>query len=275
MHLSGLLTSIQGKGILRKQFVPSDVPLRVLPALHPVFKKVPSKHKAFATRLIRAYLWRAFFTNRYNRSVPTRLYEDYCQLKTILSEKLRDLGSNKNFDMTNVPCSIFQCDLPNKDVYCSLDKPLSGPKSSMFSRAVFAMCVSKAIDVGTGQKLDYSAVVGCEHHHIFPKSVLKDAGFDERAINHCLNYMLLKSGTHTAIGNAPPWDYVAPSAQLASQAGGSKELEKYIKSHYIPFRNLISEPKNDNIRDVYLEFIENRGKLVFNAAKQLMQGKTP
>ena len=72
------------EGIPRRQFVPSYVPLRVLPALQPMLAKIPQKHKRKAIRVVRAYLWRAFLTDRYSRSANTRLHEDYKELKKAL-----------------------------------------------------------------------------------------------------------------------------------------------------------------------------------------------
>lgn len=67
--------------------LPSAVPLRVLPALHPEFRSVAdsSDLEGIASRCLRAYLWRAFVSDRYARGANTRLKEDFDKLRDVLT----------------------------------------------------------------------------------------------------------------------------------------------------------------------------------------------
>ena len=72
--------------IWKDKYLPSAVPLRVLPALFPDLRANAdsSDLEGKARRCLRAYLWRAFVTERYNQAANTRLQEDYQKLKGVL-----------------------------------------------------------------------------------------------------------------------------------------------------------------------------------------------
>ena len=269
------------EGIVGRRFVPSYVPLRVLPALHPVFKKIPQRYVAKATRILRAYLWRAFLTERYSRSANTRLHQDYRGLRKTL-ENLRSLAE---IDDSSIP--IFKEDqyrLPELTELTNSDKPLERPQQKKArSRAVFAISLRLACDFGTGQQFTRSSGTDWDYHHLFPQKYLEENGVREpKYIDHCLNFALITDKTNNAIGKLPPHRYLASDSDLAQLAHGEPghELKVVVETHRIPFEVLSSQPKKNQagIPDVvgaYQSFIEARGQIMWDAIRRLTKGDLP
>lgn len=267
------------EGIPRRSFVPSYVPLRVLPALQPVLKQIPQKYNARATRVIRAYLWRSFLTDRYSRSANTRLYDDYRNLREALQNP-------DKLDVTNLKkiAPIFNEDHfplgPTIAEMSDLEEPLRRPQlKNTRSRAVFAISLRNAQDFGTGELLVPIAGKDCDRHHLFPKDYLKKNGVTEaKQINHCLNFALLTNKTNGTIRNLGPHDYLGPDSEfIHDNDGNGDNLKNLVSTHQIPFDQLISEPSSDSsgVPNIYQKFIEARAGMIRDAIDKLCQGDTP
>ena len=267
------------EGIPRRSFVPSYVPLRVLPALQPELKRIPQKYNAKATRVVRAYLWRSFLTDRYSRSANTRLYDDYRKLREALQ-------SPEKLDVTNLRkiAPIFNEDHfplgPTIAEMSDMEEPLPRPQlKNTRSRAVFAISLRKAQDFGTGALLIPNAGKECDRHHLFPKDYLKKNGVTEtKQINHCLNFALLTDKTNGVIRNRGPHDYLGPNSEFIHDYNREgDELRNLVKTHQIPFDQLIAEPTSDasGVRGIYQKFIKARAGITRSAIDKLCQGDTP
>ena len=278
------LTFFTQEGIPESRYVPSDVPLRVLPALYPYAGVgVPPRHAAKVTRVVRAYLWCAFLTDRYSKSANTRLHEDYRGLIDALQNpaslsETRLEGLAPIFDKSQYP-------LLGYGELCSFDKPLVRPTyRNVRSRAVFAISLQQARDFGTGQPviLRPGGVGGTawHYHHLFPKAYLKSNGdFSPREINHCLNFALITNETNRVIGKQAPHQYLASNSELASLARGERgrELKALVETHRIPFKELASVPKihesgNVDVKRTYISFIKARSRVIEKAIKRLVGG---
>ena len=103
-----------------------------------------------------------------------------------------------------------------------------------------------------------------ELHHIFPKSLLYDAGYERSEVNALANFTFLTQDTNLKVSNQNPADY------LAAYADKDPEL---LSSHWIPM-----DPKLWQI-DRYKDFLAARRELLAVAANDFLdtlhRGKVP
>lgn len=289
------------EGIPSSKFVPSEVPLRVLPALYGEYTSLSEKLQIKADRLLRAYIWRSFLTERYSGGANTRLYDDYVKLCQILDSK--NLSKIDLDDLThiveegdeqdeapvitdeNLP-DIFNSiryPLPKHGALSDLKTdPLRRPKlKGTLSRAIFAITLRDALDFSSGSKITAGdKFIDCEYHHLFPKDYLREHNIAEKAYNHCLNFALVTKQTNGLISSQPPSEYLASGSTLHENAGGG--LRKSVESHRIPFELLSRQPragkgssKKSPVESLYSDFISERSSIIEEAMKNLAQGKIP
>ena len=262
------------EGIEISGHVPSDVPLRVLPALYPVVSQIPRRYDAKAKRLVRAYLWHSFLTDRYSRSANTQLYDDYKHLRKAL--KKPESLSNEPKDLAPI-FDNGQFPLPSFDELADLDEPLAPPKrKNMRSRAIFALSLQGARDFATGEVWRGDAKASWNYHHLFPKDYLKKNGIEAKRSNHCLNFALITEKTNGVIRQKPPHEYLASGSDLVHlRSGHVSELRELVRSHRIPFEELACEPtEHQDVEGIYRSFIKVRARLMADAIDKLAYGAT-
>lgn len=114
--------------------------------------------------------------------------------------------------------------------------------------------VEGARDWGTGDLLSHHALgwqTNLEIHHIFPKSVLYEAGYARSEVNALANFTFLTGETNREISNRHPLEYVP---EYESRQPGA------VASHWMPVeRELLAI-------DNYRAFLERRRALLTNAA---------
>ena len=253
------------------KLLPSAVPLRVLPALYPEFETIAdgSDQEGVVRRCLRAYLWRAFVTDRYAAAANTRLKDDYDQLRrvlegiTLVDEPLRQCEKN-------VP--VFKEPLPRRSALSSLDNPLAPPtrKDTLSRSLLVASLQHGARDFGSGEPVSEHNVRGRQAHHLFPKGYLKNAVKDTKAINHCLNYALVSGPTNRRISAKPPVDYLRDRYRGDSDLG-EPELKRRVESHLIPFGALAVREQEPVV--AYKAFLKERAKMLTKAVGTLARGE--
>lgn len=102
-----------------------------------------------------------------------------------------------------------------------------GRGSSLFSLAYLALKELGATDWMTGLGLSLTLqgrqhVI--QHHHIFPKSLLKNAGYETNEINEIANMAFIGGRTNIRISNKKPIDYLP----LIVQDQGENSLERQL-----------------------------------------------
>lgn len=102
-----------------------------------------------------------------------------------------------------------------------------GRGSSLFSLAYLALKEMGATDWMTGLGLSLTLqgrqhVI--QHHHIFPKSLLKNAGYETNEINEIANMAFIGGRTNIRISNKKPIDYLP----LIIQDQGENSLERQL-----------------------------------------------
>lgn len=95
-----------------------------------------------------------------------------------------------------------------------------------------------------------------EIHHIFPKSLLYDAGFSKSEVNTLANYTFLTKNTNLAISNREPSQYLPDIDRDVSGA---------LSSHWIPQDTSLWDVAN------YTDFANERRVLLSEAANSFLQ----
>lgn len=271
----------QQEGIRERRFVPSDVPMRVLPALYPVVRSIEQTAEANVSRFVRAYLWRAFLTDRYSRSANTRLHEDYMAMK----KNLR-VGTRESADQWMHGVPIFNEShyvIPRRKRLAALDdEPLSRPTSrNSLARAIFAISLREGRDFATGQPAGTGVDPKWQYHHLFPQDHLRKCGLGSRQINHGLNFALVTETTNKIIHSKAPHEYLSADGELARVAAAGEtgqELPRLVLSHRIPYDALVAAPgagvsSAAETKRLYRAFIEARARMMHRAMQALAEGQ--
>ena len=257
-NLDAALVIAAMNGGATKETLPALPPIYVIAALQDDLQTIKkAARKGTANKLISAYLWRAFLTDRYEAQANERLFDDFKRLRRCL-EQIRDTG---NYDGPPVIFDDNEHPLPTAE---ELAKPLQWIRKKRLGRAVAAIAMQRTpLDWVTGEKLDASCIRKLEgtgkldRHHVFPREFLKAHSTTEEA-NHGLNGVLLTKGSNLALSKIDPALYLQ-RAPKDTQDLSDKELRARIESHLIPHDALKSDatPKRR-----YNNFIKQRAKLV-------------
>lgn len=248
--------------IWRAQQLPSKVPLRVLPGLC-VFLPTGGDNEGKARRLLRSYLWRSFTTGWYSRQANDRLLEDFRFLKNALSERKFSIPSPAQGKGT-----VFGETLPETDDLLDEGWP---KQSGILRRSILAVTLAQgALDLETERAVSASNIKEHQYHHIFPQDLLEKHAKSQEP-NLALNCMLLEGKTNRNWSNAWPGDYIRERIAKAGANGGlSQELvEKRLKSHMVPVKEILEAKEGSNIAEVYQKFLEVRAKIVHEAIIKL------
>ena len=249
--------------------LPSEVPLRVIPALlasevHPSNAAPHDPDKEGISRsLIRSYLWRSFLTDRYDRQANQRLFEDYTDILADL-ERISTGNEPKRaariFDDEKHPCLT-------KDDLTNLDKPKSPTTKNKQSRAIFACTLrDSAKDLATDEHLNVKNVNERQYHHLFPKALMLGARLSD-CVDHPLNFVLVSGITNRKIAAKVPLNYL--SQRIKDGMISPDELKQRVESHMVPFDALNVEKVS---RPVFNKFIAARAEIVSEGISKLAQG---
>lgn len=264
---------LEEERIWKDKHLPSAVPLRVLPALFPEFRALAdaSDMEGAAKRHLRAYLWRAFVTDRYQRSANTRLQQDFLGLRGMLRQ-FKEIDDLKATLSKRVPIFGSLFSPPGEKKLCDLDNPLAPPtRKDSLSRSLLVVSLQKgAKDFASGASVSSSNIGSREAHHLFPKGFLKDYFDDVRQINHCLNYALVSGPTNKRIAAKAPIDYLKDRYKTDTHLG-ERELRDRVESHLIPF-DALAVQKGKKPALAYRGFVRERARLLVPAIGSLVEG---
>ncbi len=136
-----------------------------------------------------------------------------------------------------------------------------GQRSPLFSTAFLALKVRGATDwySGLGLSLTHQGKLHyIQFHHIFPKSLLAEAGYEKGEINEIANMAFISSKANRAISNKDPQAYLA---QIITQRGVAA-----LESHCIP-----TAPQLQSIAE-YRDFLTERRLRLVEAINALFEG---
>ena len=239
--------------------LPSIVPFRVLPALHGYYSKA-RRSKGNIRKTARAYLWRAFLTERYKSSAATLLKEDFDGLKRVI---------RNNADARKcVP--IWKEKLPRlADIGAA-----SWPTKTALGKAILAISVRRGSrDISTGQELRQAGLAEREYHHIFPDSYLRNNAPSAHR-DAAVNCILIDGKTNRSAADKPPLEYLhSLVVRIAGSKIDTRDLEKRLQTHLVPMRCL--DLGNRPIQSVYTTFAKERSQLIFDDMRKLVNGDDP
>lgn len=270
--LNDTLKFLEDEGIWDHKRLPRDIPLRVLPPLFlstGLSSENDPDRVAKCRKMLRTWLWRSLLTERYDRNANRRLLEDYTTLKNLL-----DTVDANSAEVATVDDRYFGGRDFDSDTLKSLRFPLPSPttKASM-SRSVFAITLrGKPYDFANSEPITMANIGNTEYHHLFPKSrrkEMKRAGKDTdviSALNHPLNFSLLRAGSNKTLGNKDPKVYLSERMDKSGQT--QEEMQMRLSGSLIPYEELSVKVSFPN----YRKFIESRAEYVFEGISQLLVG---
>ena len=266
------LTTVANHGAPTRDTLPAVPPLHVAASLQEVLTSVTQANRqGICNKLVSAYLWRAFFTDRYEAKANDRLFEDYKALR-IWVEQIKETGTFSRGDAPPI-FSEEEYPLPTAETL-GIDKPIPWIRGTpRLGRAIAALTLSQrpsewlTHDTLNARKVRELAEAGhLDRHHVFSRSILTGK-FSKQAINHGLNGVLLSKQGNLALSKKDPADYM--KWILGEQTGlRKKELRQRVQSHLVPYDIITGE---NSVEERYKAFIEARAKLVADRVKALSE----
>lgn len=267
--LERMASFLGGQRVFDEARLPTNAVLAVIAA---AYELIPD-HGDFlakAEKLLRRYLWSAFFTDRYENTAASRAFADFKAIKALLK--------NPGFtdaDLTTVP-ALNRSEFPLADVDSLM--AAGWPKAAgIEARAILAVTTYLgAIDFADHKTATYDSIQKREYHHVFPDALLSEAEIPSYL---ALNCALITWKTNRMIGRKDPLDYLQERVQWAD----ADVVRERLKSHLISF-DLLSKAHyagmegaafKQKLAGDFNEFLRNRANLVVAAMTSLTEGDSP
>lgn len=267
--LERMASFLDGQRVFDAARLPTNAVLAVIAA---AYELIPD-HGDFlakAEKLLRRYLWSAFFTDRYENTAASRAFADFKAIKALL----KDPGFT-DADLTTVP-ALNRSEFPLADVDSLM---VAGwPKAAgIEARAILAVTTYLgAIDFADHKTATYDSIQKREYHHVFPDALLSEAEIPSYL---ALNCALITWKTNRIIGRKDPLDYLQERVQWAD----ADVVRDRLKSHLISF-DLLSKAHyavmegsafKQRLAADFNEFLRDRANLVVTAMTSLTEGNSP
>ena len=225
----------------------------ILPPLIALWAEAPqSADERGNTRiLLRKYLWRAFFTERYDRAVPTAILQDYRALKKVI------LGRGEEAE---VPCfDDGKYPLSSKEELVQSRWPRYKDR---LARALLSLNIrGGAEDIKDGASLSIANIQQRHYHHLFPVAWLNQVD-PEADPNRALNCILINRRTNSEISAKEPVRYLLETCEASDL--GEIEIRRRLETHFVEF-DLLSNGD-------YGGFLNERAKACKSAIRSLCDG---
>ena len=268
--IKGLVEFLEEESIFDAQRLPSYNPLPVIAALWEMLPTQPDQ-LGNARALLRKYLWRAFLTARYEQASSSNSLQDFRALKKVLQGQ----GTEKDVPILNQE----SYPLPTADLILQAGWPKS---KTILGRGVLALQLKcGAIDFADAKPATVASITSKAHpreyHHLFPDSLLSDAGVPDEQIFRAVNCALVTWRTNRTISNKTPLTYLKDRTD--NSALGEDEIKLRLRSHLIPFdefavgySDLNSEVQKSKLRSDFEAFTKKRAAIVERAAVMVCNG---
>lgn len=268
--LGRMAVFMESQGVYDKNRLPTNAVLSVIAA---AFSSIPENGDLAGKGeiLLKKYLWSSFFTYRYENSAASRAYQDYINLKRVLTNEQNEKGDL--FTENDIP-------VLNRKLYPLADKEelltVGWPKKvNIRARGILAISTYLgAYDFADGKQISRENIKKREYHHIFPDALLQEANIDSFL---ALNCALITGKTNRNIGRKDPLIYLKERYKWADE----EIVNSRLNSHIIPIKELSnggyegmeSEERNAKIQTDFDAFIEKRAEYVLKAIELLTAGK--
>ncbi|XOV89809.1 MAG: DUF262 domain-containing protein [Pseudomonadota bacterium] len=274
--LERMANLLESQGIFDEARLPTSNVLAVVAA---AYELVP-EHGDFvakAEKLLRAYLWSSFFTDRYENSAASRAYADFIGVKD------KHLGikaflSKPDFDekaLSEVPVfNRHEHELASVDELIAAGWP---KKVGIEARGILAVSnYFGAQDFADSKPASFESIQKREYHHIFPDALLSEAGIESY---YALNCALITWKTNRIIGRKDPLDYLKERVQWADEVAVANRLKTHLVSYELlskaHYQGLDGEALKFRLRADFERFMRDRAQLVHQAVIQLATGDQP
>jgi len=246
---------LESEYVLDARRLPIESIIAPLVALWAGSIKVRPSEEGNIRILLRKYLWRGFFTNRYDRAVSTAVFQDYRALKNVIEN---------GADESEVPCfDENRYPLPSTEQLKNAGWPT---RRDRLARAILLLSFRKgAEDIADGSKISFSNVKRREYHHIFPVDWFrrrKIEDFYDKAYR-AVNCILITWRTNRAVGAKSPLEYLKELS--GASLLGEEEIKRRVETHLVNYDLLKSEKFED--------FVENRVEMYNEVISKLCSGK--
>ncbi len=235
-----------------RERLPTEV---VLPPLIALWALVPNDPDSLgnARILFRKYIWRAFFTNRYERAAATASLQDFRALRDVI---------RKGAPESTIPCfNEEDHPLPHVEEIKQAGWP---KKRDRLARAVLLVSLYRgAHDIADGTPVSREHLKQREYHHLFPISYLREKGHDDNEIYRALNCALISYKTNRKMAAKEPVAYLRERTE--ANLLGEEEIRRRLETHMVNF--------DDLVQGDYGKFLNNRAYLIEKAVKELCSGK--
>lgn len=267
--LNKMAVFLESQGIYDRQRLPTNAVLAVIASLYNIVPDAGDKRGVFEI-ILKKYIWRVFFTERYDNSTASKAYGDYKILKAIFTGQTKD--DETLYILEDAP--IFS----NEYNVATIEelKVVKWPKGeNVLGRAVLAISnYLGAYDFADGQKVSREHLQRREYHHIYPDALLKEAKIESYL---ALNCALITNTTNRTIGRKDPLKYLSERYEWANQ----DIVDHRLNSHVIPIKELSNggyeglnpDDRNDKIKIDFDKFLTKRAQLINKAANKLCEGE--
>lgn len=200
--------------------------------------------------LLRKYIWRAFFTERYEQAAATAAFQDYRALLPAVRNGRKEAEA-----------PVFEARVPGMDELLLAGWP---KQRERLARAILLLTFrGGAFDIADGSELTPRQIERREYHHLFPVAYLQEKEVSAAEIHTALNCALITWRTNRKISAKEPLAYLCERAEASSL--GEEQLRYYLRSHAIPYEPLAANN--------YQAFREERATLMASAIEALCNGR--
>jgi hypothetical protein len=230
--------------------LPTDVVVPVLVALWAIAPDgLDAEGRARA--ICRKYLWRAFFSNRYEKSTNSRALADFNELKPLVTGT--GPATPTIFDDAQHP-------LPQQEELVASGWPV---RRDRLARAILALALKQGgLDLADGGAATRSNLRKREYHHLFPRAHLARLGVGDEQAFLSLNCALVTWRTNRNISDKEPERYLAERRDGSDL--GVIEVKARLGSHLIPYDEMVAGD--------YSAFLKARALMVYGAMNKLCTG---
>jgi len=202
--------------------------------------------------LLRRYLWRSSFSERYDRAAATAALQDYRALRDVIT----GVG-----DVSAVPC-FDETRFPSPEIPELVQARWPRYKDRL-ARALLCLSLrGGAHDLADGAEVTREHLRSREYHHLYPVAHLRDLGIDESETYRALNCALITWKTNRTISAKKPLEYLLERSQAS--ALGETEIRRRLTTHAIDYDMLSAGD--------YYEFLEHRAKALTQGIRAFADG---
>ena len=274
---SDLVTGIRWAiGVLEEESIPDEARLptiAVLPVLVALHDDIPNAldGRGRARTLVRSYVWRAFFTRRYDNTVSSRALQDLRALSDAISSGTMDTAA-PIFDDEQYP-------LPSDEELMRAGWPR---RKDTLARAILALSLKGgARDFADDERATRQHLVQREYHHLFPDHLLvSGGGVSPKSSFRALNCALVTWNTNRTIAAKEPLQYL--QERTVDAPLGEEEVRARLDSHLVPYDELAvgeyspiadAEARASRIAWDYDAFLRKRAQMMRPVMESLCRGE--